>query len=154
MTNTSASSRPDPAARRRLRSWPGAGAWHRGWPTARGARVTSVAPGHGGPAHEAPDGVDHHHRPVQRVDAQRGVGLGPDRVVDLADDVLDAERLGRQLGGQDVAVVAVGERQEPVGAFGAGTTQDALVGAVAAQGLAREARGQAPEGLGASRRGW
>ena len=50
----------------------------------------------------------------------------------------DAERLGRQLCGQDVAIVAVGEGQEPVSALRAGAPQDALVGAVAAQRLARE----------------
>ena len=54
----------------------------------RGAR-------HGRPAHEPPDGVDHHHRPVDRVDAERGVGLRAHRVVDLADDVAGCRRSWR-----------------------------------------------------------
>ena len=49
----------------------------------------------------------------------------------------DAERLDRELGGHDVAVVALGQGEEDVGAFGAGPTQDVLVGAVAADGGAR-----------------
>ena len=82
-----------------------------------------------------------------------GVGLGAHRVVDLGHDVRDPERLGRQLSREDVAVVAVGQREEPVGAFGAGTPEDGLVGAVAAQRLAREVRVQPPEGVGVGRRG-
>ena len=102
-----------------------------------------------GSAHEAADGVDHPARPVDRVDAHRGVGLGAHRVVDLGHDVRDAERLGRQLGGEDVAVVAVGEREEPVRPFRAGAPEGGLVGAVAAQRLAREAGVEPAEGIGA-----
>ena len=71
-----------------------------------------------------------------------GVGLGPQRVVDLGDDPADAERLGGELGGHDVAVVALGQGEEHVGALGAGPAQDVLVGAVAADGVAAEVDGR------------
>ena len=60
----------------------------------------------------------------------------------LAIDLLDAERLGGQLGGHDVAVVALGQGQEDVGALGAGAAQDVLVGAVAADGLPPKVAGR------------
>ena len=58
------------------------------------------------------------------------------------------KRLGRQLGRQDVAVVALGEREEAVGALGAGAPQDVLVGAVGADGLAGEVLVEPVERLG------
>ena len=76
------------------------------------------------------------------------VRLGPHRVVDLGDDLRDAERLGRELGRHDVAVVALGHGQEDVGALGAGAAQDVLVGAVAADRPAAERRRQAVERVG------
>ena len=63
------------------------------------------------------------------------------RVVDLGDDPLDAERLVGELGGHDVAVVALGQGQEHVGALGAGPAEDVLVGPVAADGLPAEVDG-------------
>ena len=56
------------------------------------------------------------------------------------------ERLVGELGGHHVAVVALGQGQEDVGALGAGPAQDVLVGAVAADGVAAERRRQAIEG--------
>ena len=94
------------------------------------------------------DGVHHQPRPAQRRDPELGVGLGPQRVVDLGDDPVDAERLGRELGGHDVAVVAFGQGQEDVGALGAGPPEDVLVRAVAADRLAAERGRQAVEGGG------
>ena len=55
----------------------------------------------------------------------------------LATVLPSGERLDRELGGHDVAVVALGQGEEQVGALGAGPAQDVLVGAVAAQRLAR-----------------
>ena len=66
----------------------------------------------------------------------------------LAIDLPDAERLVGQLGGHHVAVVALGHRDEDVGALGAGPAEDVLVGAVAADGVAAERRRQAVERLG------
>ncbi len=43
------------------------------------------------------------------------VGVRADRIVDLTDHVLDAEDLLRDLGGHQVAVVALGQREERVG---------------------------------------
>ncbi len=63
--------------------------------------------------------VDHQTGPAQCRDADLGIRRGADRVVDLGHDVVDAERLGRDLGGHDVAVVAFGQGQEDVGALGA-----------------------------------
>ena len=94
------------------------------------------------------DGVDHEPRPAQRGDAELGVGLGPQRVVDLGDDPLDAELLGRELGGHDVPVVAFGQGQEDVGALGAGPLEDVLVGAVATDRRAAERGRQPIEGGG------
>jgi hypothetical protein len=42
--------------------------------------------------------IDHQPGPAQRGDPELGIGLGPERVVDLGDDPLDAERLDGQLG--------------------------------------------------------
>ena len=101
-----------------------------------------------GQAHEAGQGLDHHVRPADDGDAHRGVRLGPDRVVDLGHDHRHRERLGRQLRGEDVAVVALGEREEPVGALDADAPQHVLVGAVGADRVAREVLGQPVEGIG------
>ena len=46
--------------------------------------------------------------------AEHRVCLGANRIVDLGHDVLDAECLGRELRGEGVAVVALGQREEPV----------------------------------------
>ncbi len=77
----------------------------------------------GGPA----DGRD-------RRDAEALVDLGPVRVVDPGDDVGDAERLAHHARGEDVRVVAVGDRGERVGVLDAGL----------AQGVAVEARDRSP----------
>ena len=94
------------------------------------------------------DGVDHQPGPAQRGDPELGIGLGPQRVVDLGDDPVDAELLGRELGGHDVPVVAFGQGQEDVGALGAGPLEDVLVGAVATDRRAAERRRQPIEGGG------
>ena len=94
------------------------------------------------------DGVDHQPGPAQRGDPELGVGLGPQRVVDLGDDPVDAELLGRELGGHDVPVVAFGQGQEDVGALGAGPLEDVLVGAVATDRRAAERGRQPIEGGG------
>ena len=52
-----------------------------------------------------------------------------------------------QLGCEHVAVVAVGQREEPVGSFSAGAAQDALVSAVSTQRLASEFGIQSAEGI-------
>ena len=94
------------------------------------------------------DGVGEHRRPADRGDPELGVGGRPDRVVDLGQDPLDAELLGRDLGRHDVAVVALGEGQEDVGALGARPAEDVLVRPVAADGAAPELCRQAVEGPG------
>ena len=92
--------------------------------------------------------VGHEVGPADRGDAEIGVRLGPDRVVDLGDDALDPERLGRQLGGHHVAVVTLGQGQEDVRAFGTRPAQGVLVRPVAADGIALERGRQSVEGLG------
>ena len=82
--------------------------------------------------------VDEQARPADRGHTQLAIGLGADRIVDLGHHLRDVERLGRQLRRQDVAVVTLGQREEHVGAVGAGAAQDVLVGAVAADGLTGE----------------
>ena len=114
------------------------GAASPGW--CRSARSIPGRPAAGAPG--SVDRVDHQPRPAEGGDAELRVGLGPDRVVDLGDDLVDAERLGRQLGGHDVAVVALGQGQEDVGALGPGPAEDVLVGAVAPDRLAAEASGR------------
>ena len=62
-----------------------------------------------------------------------GVGRRPHGVVDLGDDLRGrSKRLGRELRGHHVAVVALGQGEEDVGALGARAAQHVLVGAVAA----------------------
>ena len=63
----------------------------------------------------------------------------------LATRPAGAERLDAQLGGHDVAVVALGQGEEQVGVLGAGAAQGVLVGAVAAERGAAERRRQAVE---------
>ena len=99
-------------------------------------------------AEELVDRVGHQVRPAERRDPEVRVRLGPDRVVDLGDDPLRPERLVGELGGHDVAVVALGHRDEDVGVLGAGPAERVLVGAVAAQGVAAERRRQPIEGPG------
>ena len=53
-----------------------------------------------------------------------------------------------ELRGHDVAVVALGHRQEDVRIAGTGPDQDVLVGPVAADGAPAERRRQAVEGVG------
>ncbi len=78
-------------------------------------------------------------------DAQVGIRLGANRVVDLGDRLAGAELLDAQLRGHDVAVVAFCEGEEEVGVLGAGPAQGVLVGAVAAQRGATERRWEAVE---------
>ena len=100
--------------------------------------------GHGLPG-VAEDLGRHQVGAAQGRDAEVRVRLGPDGVVDLGHGLAGAERLDAQLRGHDVAVVALGQGEEQVGVLGAGAAQHVLVGAVAAQGGAREARGQPVE---------
>ena len=64
----------------------------------------------------------------------------------LATTFRDAELLGGQLGGHDVPVVALGQRQEDVGVGRPGPSERVLVGSVAADGAAPELARQAIEG--------
>jgi hypothetical protein len=92
------------------------------------------------------DRVGHQVRPTDRGDPQLGIGQRPQWVIDLGDDLLDPEGLGRQLGGHDVPVVALGHRQEQVGILGAGTSEGVLVGSVTADRVALERAREAVEG--------
>ena len=85
-------------------------------------------------------------RAADRLQAERAIRLAAERVVDLGDDARHAESVLRQLRGEGVAVVALGERHDQVGLLGAGGAHDVLVRAAAADGLAAEALGQAREG--------
>ena len=67
----------------------------------------------------------------------------------LATTFFDAEQLfGRELRGEGVAVVALGQREEPVGAVRADPPQHVLVRAVGADRLAREVRLEPVERVG------
>ena len=48
----------------------------------------------------------------------------PHRVVDLGDDLLDPERLRRELGGHDVAIVTLGQGDEDASGCGPGAPED------------------------------
>ena len=85
-------------------------------------------------------GVDDQPGAAHRGDAELGVGLGAERIVDLGDDPLGAERLDRQLGRHDVAVVTLGQGQEDIGVRRAGAPQHVLVRPVAADRSAAEGR--------------
>src|SRR6185436_12552128 len=97
-------------------------------------------------AEELADGARHEVRPAERGEAEVGICRRPERVVDLGDHVLRAERLGRQLAGHDVPVVALGHRDEQVGIRRPGPPQRVFVGPVAAHGGAAEGARQAVEG--------
>ena len=66
-----------------------------------------------------------------RGDAEPLVDLGAARVVDARHDGLDAERLARDARGDDVGVVAAGDRGERVGPADPGLLEDGLVEPVA-----------------------
>src|ERR1035437_7890765 len=91
-------------------------------------------------------GIHHEVGPAKRDYAQFCVGSGPDRVVDLGDDLWDAERLDRHLSGHDIAVVALSQREEDIGALSTGASQDLFVRAVAAHRGAFERLWKAIEG--------
>ncbi len=99
-------------------------------------------------AGEAEDRVEHEVRAADRREPEGGVRLGAQRVVDLGDDLGDAERLGGQLRGHHVAVVALGQGQEQVRALGSGPPEHVLVRAVAADGVALERGLELVEGRG------
>ncbi len=98
-----------------------------------------------GPAEEAVDGIHHQPGPAQRRDPELCVGRGPQRIVDLGDDLAGRQLLHGELGGHDVPVVALGQGQEQVGVLGPGTAQHVLIRAVAPHGVAGERAGQAVE---------
>ncbi len=118
------------------------------WPTQPSCGVTCssddragrVAPRLGGRlaehALEQPAGRPRHGRDGR--DAEPLVDLGPLRVVDAGDDVLDAEGLAGDPRGDDVGVVAAADRGERVGLLDAGLDQ----------GLAVEADARSPAGRG------
>ena len=101
-----------------------------------------------GQAHERGERLHHHAGAADRGDAQCRVRARPDRVVDLGHDHGHRERLGGQLGRQDVAVVALGQREEPVRAFDADAPEDVLVGAIGADRVPAEALGELVERVG------
>ncbi len=91
--------------------------------------------------------VDQQPRAADRGQAEHRVGLGPDRVVDLGHDVPHSEGLGRELRREGVAVVALGQGEEPVGVLCTRAPQHVLVRAVGADGLTREVGLEPVEGI-------
>ena len=81
-------------------------------------------------------------------DAEPLVDLGAPGVVDAGHDLLDAEGLAGHPRGDDVGVVAAGDRRERVRPTDAGLLQDLLVEAVAGHPVAVEARAEPSEGVG------
>ncbi len=84
-----------------------------GWLDEAVRRLGSLERGH----HE---GVAEDDRATDRLEAEGAVRLAAERVVDLGDHARRAERVLGQLGGQSVAVVALGQRHDDVGLLGAG----------------------------------
>ncbi len=82
------------------------------------------------------------------LQAQRPIRLGPERVVDLGDDPRNAEHVLGQLGGHDVAVVALGQGHDDLGHLGLGAAQDVLVAPVAPDRDPAVAARQLLEGAG------
>ena len=78
-------------------------------------------------------------------DAEALVDRGTTRVVDPGDDPLDAERLARHAGDEDVRVVAVGHRGHRFGALDAGLDQPVAVEADPGDRRAAEVRPEAFE---------
>src|SRR5262245_49734525 len=90
-------------------------------------------------------------RPLHRGDGRDAEALvdhRPAGVVDAGHDPLDAERLPRHAGGQDVRVVAAGDRSDGLCVADPGLLQRVAVEADAHDLLAREVLVQAPERLG------
>src|SRR5690606_2784870 len=83
-----------------------------------------------------------------RRDAEPLVDLRAAGVVDARDDVADAERLARDPRGDDVGVVARGDRGEGAGVLDAGLDERVAVEAQPGDAAALEVRGQPPERLG------
>jgi hypothetical protein len=83
-----------------------------------------------------------------RRDAETLVDLGPVRVVDTGDDVLDAERLAHHPGREDVRVVAVGDRGERERVLDPRLAQRVAVEPEAGDLVPAELRVQASERLG------
>ncbi len=82
---------------------------------------------------------------AQGRDAQVGVGLGANGIVDLGDGLPGTECLEPELRRHDVAVVALRHGQEHVRTLRAGASQDILVRPVAAEGGPAERGRQAVE---------
>jgi hypothetical protein len=82
------------------------------------------------------------------LQAQRPIGLGPERIVDLGDDPGNAEHVLGQLGGHDIPIVALGQGHDDLGHLGFRTAQDVLIPADAANGDPAVAARQTLEGAG------
>ena len=95
---------------------------------------------------EGEQAVDEDVRPAEGRDPEIGIGGGAHRIVDLRDDPLRPEVLDGDLGRHDVAVVALGEREEDVGILGTGAAEDVLVGAIAPDRAATEVGREPVEG--------
>src|SRR5438067_10490410 len=86
---------------------------------------------------------------TDRVDAELLVGLGTLGIVDTGHHVRDLEDVLGDLGGHDVAVVALCDGDETVGLLDAGPAEDVDVGAVADDLVAAEVPGEDSPGRGA-----
>src|SRR4051812_42151715 len=93
--------------------------------------------------------VDEQPRAADRRQPEHRVCLGAHGIVDLRDDVLDAERLSSQLRCERVAVVTLGQGEEPLGLLDADATEHVLICAVGTNRLTREVRFEAIERFGA-----
>ena len=70
------------------------------------------------------DRIDHQAGAAERCDAKLGIRGGAHRVVDLGDDLARPECLDGELGGHDVAVVALGQGDEQIRILGPRAAQD------------------------------
>src|SRR2546428_4441232 len=85
-------------------------------------------------------------RRADRIQAELAVDVLADGVVDPGDDAWDLEDLPSDLGGHDVAIVAIGQGGEAVGRLDPGLAQHILVDPVAEDHLAGEIGTQPIEG--------
>src|SRR5215217_4466987 len=96
------------------------------------------------------DVVEHERRDRRRRtdggESEPAVGVFPNGVVDAADHLGHVEDVARHLGGHDVAVVAVRDRDECGRLFDPGAAEDVLVDAGADDGVATKVGWQATKG--------
>jgi hypothetical protein len=83
-------------------------------------------------------GVNEQTGSADRRDPEHRVSLGAHWIVDLGDDALHAERLGRELCRKHFPVVALSKREEKIRAVRPEASQHILLGPVATHRLARE----------------